>query len=293
MCSACGNKKNNDETTTTAQNNIAEATTKKTTTAAYSTFTGLKPLKEVTLKVSDPENTKGLSTKATEHSYGVSTNGKPHQISVDSQNYFDSKNFKAITYDKKSSSKVLYLTFDCGYENGNTEKILDVLKEEKVPAAFFCTKTDIESAPKIIARMIKEGHIVGNHSVTHPSFPSLSRAAMAKEIQGCDNYLRTNFGYTSKYFRFPKGEYSDCALDLVGSVGYTSVFWSLSYADWDTDNQKGADYAFNTVTARLHPGAIILLHAVSSDNAGAMKRIIEYAKKQGYSFKSLDEFSKC
>ena len=112
---------------------------------------------------------------------------------------------------------------------------------------------------------------------------------MTKEIQDCDNYLRSNFGYTSPYFRFPKGEYSECALELVGSLGYTSVFWSLSYADWDTKAQKGADYAFEKVTSRLHPGAIILLHAVSSDNAGAMARIIDYAREQGYEFKSLDD----
>lgn len=137
--------------------------------------------------------------------------------------------------------------------------------------------------------MIKEGHTVGNHSSKHPSFPTLSRTQMAAEIEECDNYLRTNFGYTSKFFRFPKGDYSENALDLVAPVGFVSVFWSLSYADWDTNSQKGADYSFNSVTKRLHPGAIILLHSVSADNAGAIGRIIDYAREQGYEFSTLDK----
>lgn len=110
---------------------------------------------------------------------------------------------------------------------------------------------------------------------------------MAQEIEKCDNYLRENFGYTSPFFRFPKGEYSDSAIDLINSLGYKCVFWSLAYGDWNTNAQKGADYAFKTVTARLHPGAVILLHSVSSDNAGALGRIIDYARSCGYEFKPL------
>lgn len=285
MCS-CGADMPDDMTNkvTTAEN-VAGKTGQK----AAATYTGYPALEPVTLTCADPENSRGLSTAKISHSYGVAKDGKPHQISVDSEKFFESKNFKAVTYDTKSQSKVLYLTFDCGYDNGYTEKILDTLKEKKVKAAFFCTADELKSAPEVIARMIKEGHIVGNHSTTHPSFDEISRSEMAKEIQDCDNYLRSNFGYTSPYFRFPKGEYSECALELVGSLGYTSVFWSLSYADWDTKAQKGADYAFEKVTARLHPGAIILLHAVSSDNARAMARIIDYAREQGYEFKSLDD----
>ena len=188
------------------------------------------------------------------------------------------------------SEKVLYLTFDCGYENGYTSKILDTLKEKDVPAAFFCTLPQVKDYPELIARMISEGHIVGNHSVKHPSFPTLTRIRMAEELQGMDNYLRTNFGYSEPFFRFPMGEYSDCALDLIGSLGYRSVFWSVAYADWDLDKQKGADYAFNTVTARLHPGAVILLHSVSPDNAEALGRIIDWARGEGYTFKSLRDF---
>ncbi len=254
------------------------------------TYTGLPALPHQTFTVSDPENTQGLSTEKHGYSYGVAKNGQPHATSAANQKYFDDNGFKAFCLDTKSQEKVLYLTFDCGYENGYTSKILDTLKEKNVPAAFFCTLPQVKDYPDLIARMITEGHIVGNHSVKHPSFPTLTRIRMAEELQGMDDYLRTNFGYSEPFFRFPMGEYSDCALDLIGSLGYQSVFWSVAYADWDLDKQKGADYAFETVTARLHPGAVILLHSVSPDNAEALGRIIDWACAQGYTFKSLRDF---
>ncbi len=282
MC-GCGEKSGNAETVTGENELNAAATTEK-----FSTYTGKAPLEKVEFSVNDPQNNRGLSTAKIAHSFGVAENGKPHEISVESQKYFEEKKFDAITYDTRGE-KVLYLTFDCGYENGNTEIILDVLKEKNVKAAFFCTLTNIKSSPKLMARIINEGHILGNHSANHLCFDEISREEMAKEVEDCDNYLRENFGYTSPYFRFPKGEYSDSALDLVNSIGFKCVFWSLAYNDWNTDRQKGGDYAFETVTARLHPGAIILLHSVSSDNAQAMGRIIDYARSQGYTFKTLND----
>ena len=279
--SACADTKSDN-----AQSNNAAATTGRKTNA---TFTGLPALKEINVKVTDPENSRGLSDTKIEHSYGIAKDGQPHRISVESQRFFETKKIRAVTYDTKTEKKVLYLTFDCGYENGYTAKLLDTLKNKNVRAAFFCTQTDIRDNPGLIARMINEGHIVGNHSTTHPSFPSIGRTQMAKEITDCENYLRKNFGYAPKFFRFPKGEYSENALELVESLGYTSVFWSLSYADWDVNNQKGADYAFDKVTSRFHPGAVILLHAVSPDNCEAMGRIIDYAREQGYEFSTLDK----
>lgn len=254
------------------------------------TYTGKEPLACVEFKVTDPENTRQLSTEKKGYGFGVAKDGKPNDISVNNQKYFDENNFNAFCLDTVSSEKVLYLTFDCGYENGYTAKILDTLKEKGVTAAFFCTLPQVKQYPELIARMINEGHIVGNHSVTHPSFPTLTRTQMAQEIKGMDDYLRTNFGYSEPYFRFPMGEYSESALDLVGSLGYKCVFWSLAYSDWDLNNQKGADYAFDTVTARLHPGAVILLHAVSPDNSNALARIIDYARENGYVFKSLRDY---
>ncbi|MBR2876858.1 MAG: polysaccharide deacetylase family protein [Clostridia bacterium] len=248
------------------------------------TYTGLEPLEKITLPVVDPDNLKGLSEKRVGHSYGVSENGVPHSISVNNQKIY--KKYNGICLDT-SGEKVIYLTFDCGYENGYTSKILDVLKAKGVPAAFFVTLPYLESAPEVAARMINEGHVVGNHSDTHPDFSTISRTKMAKEIENVENYLRVHFGYASPYFRFPQGAYSESALDLVDSIGYKAVFWSSAYADWDTDNQKGKDYAYKTVTSRLHPGCVLLLHAVSKDNANALGDIIDYAREQGYVFKPL------
>ena len=206
--------------------------------ASAGTYTGYTPLPAVNFSVNDPTNSRGLSTSVINHSFGVAKNSKPHQISVDSQKYFDSKGFNAVTYDSKSTEKVLYLTFDCGYENGYTYDVLDVLKEKNVSAAFFCTLDHIKAKPDLITRMIKEGHIVGNHSDNHPNFSKIDRAKMAEEIQTVENHLRENYGYSSPYFRFPEGAYNDSALDLVQSLGYKSVFWSLAYSDWDTSAQK-------------------------------------------------------
>ncbi len=291
------------EEQTVSQNVAAEATTfeaktterqTETTTETPSdrgTYTGLFPLQPISFTATDPENSRRLSTDRIDHSFGVAKNSQPNSISVSSQKFFETHGYKAVTYDNKSEEKVLYLTFDCGYENGNTEIILDTLKEKNVPAAFFCTLYHIETEPELIARMINDGHIVGNHSDNHPDFSSISRERMAKEIETVENCLRTKFGYTSSYFRFPEGAYSECALELVGSLGYTSVFWSCAYADWDTENTKGADYARQTVVSRLHPGAVILLHSVSPDNAQAMGDIIDDARALGYEFRSLDQMT--
>ncbi len=253
-------------------------------TGTDKTYTGLEPLSEVRLPVIDPENSRGLDEKEIQHSYGVSKDGIPHEISVNNQRVYEK--YGALCLDT-SGEKVIYLTFDCGYENGCTEKILDTLKEKKVPAAFFVTLPHVESCPELIARMINEGHTVGNHSVNHPNFSKISRTEMVEEIEGLDNCLRVKFGYSSPFFRFPEGACSDSALDAVQNAGFKSVFWSSAYADWDVSNPKGAAYAFDKVTSRLHPGCVLLLHAVSPDNAEALGDIIDYAHSQGYVFKSL------
>lgn len=259
-------------------------------TGTDKTLTGLEPLPLVDFSITDANNSKGLSTEKISHSFGVAKNEVANDISINSQKHFDENNFNALTLDTKTVEKVVYLTFDVGYDNGYTGKILDTLKKKNVPAAFFCTVDEMKSDPESIARMINEGHIVGNHTNTHPSMDELSRTEMMKEVKAFDDYIRTNFGYSSPYFRFPKGEYSDCAIDLLGSLGYTSVFWSLAYADWDISNQKGASYALETVTSRVHSGAVILLHAVSSDNAEALADIIDAIRAKGYEFKSLEDY---
>lgn len=253
------------------------------------TATGLEPLAKVDYKLSDSFNSAGYSTEMISHSYGVAQNETAHTISVTNQKMFDEKGYDAVCLDTKSDEKVLYLTFDCGYENGYTGKILDVLKDKNVPAAFFCTLPQMKDNHEIIARMINEGHIVGNHSVTHPDFSTLSASEIVDEIKGFDDYIRENFGYSALYFRYPQGKYSEKSMRAVNELGFKCVFWSLAYADWDLDNQKGAEFALDTVMSRIHPGAVILLHAVSPDNANALSDIIDTARSKGYIFKSLDE----
>ena len=244
--------------------------------------------------VNDPDNLRGLSTEKNGFSFGVAEGGKPHEQSVINQNTFDGyNNVEALALDNKSESKVMYLTFDNGYEFENlTADILDTLKQKNVKAAFFITLSYAKKNKALVQRMIDEGHIVGNHSASHPSFPKLTRSQMAEEIAKLDNYLRENFSYSSPYFRFPSGEYSENALELVTSIGFKSVFWSVAYADWDTSSQKGEEYAFSTVTSRFHPGAVILLHAVSRDNAKALGRMIDFAISEGYTFNTLNDYFK-
>ncbi|MCH5198375.1 MAG: polysaccharide deacetylase family protein [Oscillospiraceae bacterium] len=259
-------------------------------TGTDKTYTGLEPLPLSDFNDPSFVNSKGLSDKTVDHSFGVAKNEQPHDISVNNQKLFDEKGFNAIAYDNKTDEKILYLTFDCGYENGYTAKILDTLRDKGVKAAFFCTLPEMKQNTEIIARMINEGHIVGNHSVTHPDFSGLTRQQMYDEVKGFDDYIRENFGYSAQYFRYPQGKYSENSLDMLNEMGYTCVFWSLAYADWDLNNQKGANNALETVIGRIHPGAVILLHSVSPDNANALADIIDTARNMGYEFRSLPEY---
>lgn len=279
-------------TTTTAT--TATTTTTTTTTAPTTTTSSHKrdPLPAVTFTVTDPDNTRGLSVERVDFSFGVAKNGKPHSVTVNNQQRYDASGTNTLAWDNKSGDKVLYLTFDCGYEYGNlTSLMLDTLKEKQVPGAFFCTLHYLKTASEVVERMINEGHIVGNHSKSHPSdCAALSRTALTEEVLGVHNYLRTEFGYDAKYWRFPAGVHSENALELIDSVGYRSVFWSIAHTDWDPKNQPGEEKTFQTVTERLHPGAVILLHTTSPDNAAILGRFIDYARAEGYTFRSLDEY---
>lgn len=256
--------------------------------ADSSSASGLSALPEINYAITEKRSDITLSDKKMSHSHGPASGGEPHHTVVGFQKNFDK--FSAFTLDLKSEKKVLYLTFDCGYEYENlTASVLDTLKEKRVPAAFFCTLDHIKKETEIISRIIKEGHIVGNHSATHPSFAEIGREQMINELEETENYLRKNYGYASKFFRFPAGEYTEAALDAVASVGYVSVFWSVAYNDWNTDKIQGKDYAVNTVMSRLHDGAIILLHSVSRDNAAALGEIIDRARTEGYEFRPLTE----
>lgn len=194
-------------------------------------------------------------------------------------------------YKGSSEEKVMYLTFDEGYENGYTGLILDTLKEKGVKAAFFITGPYLEKNFDLVKRMLDEGHIVGNHTVNHPNMPSLKNAKkMQEEIISLDLKYYETFGVHMSYFRPPEGAYSERSLASTNNLGYKTVLWSFAYKDWETNNQKGASYAYESVVPYFHNGSVILLHAVSKDNTEALGDIIDEAINQGYEFKSLDEF---
>lgn len=256
------------------------------------TYTGLPTLPAVDYLIRDPRNERNLSTERIDFSFGVASDGKPHKRTVSNQQQFDEWGSGALAWDRISQEKVLYLTFDCGYEYENiTSEVLDILREKEIKTTFFCTMTYLRSCPEVVARMIAEGHNVGNHSLSHPDdCAALSREEMALQALAVENYLRVNYGYSARYFRFPSGVYSENAVEVLSSVGYKSVFWSIAYADWNPKNQIGPEKAMQTLTDRLHPGAVILLHTTSRDNAEILSDFIDYALSQGYSFRSLDDY---
>lgn len=187
-----------------------------------------------------------------------------------------------------TSQKVIYLTFDEGYENGYTAQILDILKANDVQAAFFVTVPYIEQEPELIKRMVEEGHVVGNHSDTHPNMSTLSEADMAAEINNCNAAFEALTGRPiDPFFRPPAGEYSIRSLTQTQALGYKTIFWSLAYQDWDVNNQPGKDAAYHSAVDYVHNGAIVLLHAVSQSNTEALDEVLKTLKAEGYEFKSL------
>ncbi|WP_246029300.1 delta-lactam-biosynthetic de-N-acetylase [Paenibacillus humicus] len=192
-----------------------------------------------------------------------------------------------------TAEKELYLTFDNGYEKDKlTAQILDVLKEKKVPAIFFITGHYVKTEPDLVKRMASEGHLIGNHSWSHPDMSTLHPDAVKRELADVKKAVADLTGFREmNYLRPPRGIFSDRMLEASKEEGYTNVFWSVAYKDWDTSAQKGAEYAYSNVMGQLHPGAVLLLHAVSRDNAQALGRIIDSARGQGYTFKSLDQLT--
>lgn len=196
-------------------------------------------------------------------------------------------------YRENTDEKVLYLTFDAGYENGYTAQILDVLKEQEVPAAFFLVGNYIETEPELVKRMVKEGHIVGNHTYSHPDMSAIaSMEAFEEELTSLEKlYKETTGKKMKKFYRPPQGKYSQQNLEMASEMGYTTVFWSLAYVDWYEDQQPSHDEAFKKMIPRVHPGAIILLHSTSKTNAEVLDQLITKWKELGYEFKSLNELT--
>lgn len=178
--------------------------------------------------------------------------------------------------------KRLWLTFDEGYENGYTERILDVLREKNVRAVFFVTYDYAKDNPALIRRMIDEGHTVGNHTMSHPSLPECTDSEMTRELSELHDYIKQQFGYDMYVMRPPKGEFSERVLECAKSLGYTTVLWSFAYYDWDVNSQPDPSDAFAKITSKLHPGAVYLLHAVSKTNTELLPSVIDNFRENGY-----------
>lgn len=181
-----------------------------------------------------------------------------------------------------TQKNVIYFTFDEGYENGYTPMILDTLRDNDVKAIFFITGPYLNGHQDLVRRMVEEGHYVGNHTIHHPSLPSLGDSQLEEEILGLDRAFKEKFGDNMQFLRPPKGEYSERTLALTQKLGYCNLFWSFAYDDWYRDRYRGAQYAHDIVMRNLHNGAVLLLHAVSRDNAEALDSIIKGAREKGY-----------
>ena len=203
------------------------------------------------------------------------------------QEDFDIGQYDAF-YIVPTTEKVMYVTFDCGYENGFTPGILDVLKETDVQAAFFVTQTFIRDNVELVKRMKEEGHLVCNHTVTHPSMPTKTVGEQQQELMTCEEYMKEATGCEMDlFYRPPKGEYSEQSLQVAKDLGYTTVFWSMAYLDYDVNNQPSTGHVIEHFEKYYHPGAIPLLHNVSKANHDALKQVICNLKAEGYTFGSL------
>ena len=190
-----------------------------------------------------------------------------------------------------TSEKVLYLTFDAGYENGCTAKILDTLKKHEVTAAFFLVGNYMEKNADLVRRMVDEGHIVGNHTMHHPDMSKLSdKEAFSKELTDLEALFQEITGKElPKYYRPPQGIYSEENLKMAQELGYRTVFWSLAYVDWHNDRQPTREEAFSKLLPRTHNGSVVLLHSTSSTNAEILDELLTKWKEMGYRFASIEE----
>ena len=190
-----------------------------------------------------------------------------------------------------TSEKKIYLTFDAGYENGNTQAILDALKKHQVKATFFVVGHYLETAPELIKQMVAAGHTVGNHTYHHYDMSKiLNQSSFEKEMKSVERkYLEITGQEMTKYYRPPQGKYSLENLKMAKEMGYHTFFWSLAYVDWKTDDQPSAEEAFDKLMGRVHPGAIVLLHNTSSTNAEILDELLSRWEAEGYTFGTLDE----
>lgn len=242
----------------------------------------------LTAKAVDSLETSGVQPAA-EGNWGLSfpEEGKPP---VANATFDELKKYDAY-YAENTEEKNIYLTFDCGYENGNTAPILDALKKHNVSATFFVVGTFVDSNPELIKRMVDEGHIVGNHTYHHPDMSKISTVdSFSKELSDVESRYEEITGQPmTKYYRAPQGKYSETNLAMAKELGYKTFFWSLAYVDWYQDQQPTREEAFKKLLGRIHPGAIVLLHSTSKTNADILDELLTKWEEMGYTFKTLSQ----
>ena len=230
-----------------------------------------------------------LHEKSENWGLGFGTEGKPPTGNASAE---ELKKYNAY-FIGDTTQNTIYLTFDCGYENGNTELILDALKKHDVKATFFVVGNFLETSPEIVKRMIAEGHTVGNHTYHHLDMSSISSMdAFKKETQDVENLFEQITGTPiTKFDRPPQGKYNIENLKMAQELGYHTFFWSLAYVDWYQDKQPTKDEAFGKLLKRIHPGAIVLLHSTSSTNAQILDELLTKWEEMGYTIKPLTELA--
>jgi peptidoglycan-N-acetylmuramic acid deacetylase len=196
------------------------------------------------------------------------------------------------SYVGSNTEKVIYLTFDAGYENGNTEPILDALKKHNVTATFFVVGHYLESAPELVKRMVADGHFVGNHTYHHLDMSSISsKESFEKEMKDVEDKFQEITGtQLTRFYRPPQGKYNTKNLEMAKEMGYHTFFWSLAYVDWYQDKQPSKEEAFKKLLGRIHPGAIVLLHSTSKTNGEILDELLTKWEEMGYTFRTLEDF---
>ncbi|WNX85114.1 polysaccharide deacetylase family protein [Agathobaculum sp. NTUH-O15-33] len=196
-------------------------------------------------------------------------------------------------YVADTAKPTIYITFDAGFENGNTPAILDALKKHSAPACFFLVGNFIDTAPELVQRMVDEGHIVGNHTMHHPDMSKIAdQASFEAELNGLSEKFEALTGKPmQKFYRPPQGKFSEENLKQAQALGYTTVFWSLAYVDWYTDNQPTDEQAYSKLLPRIHNGAIVLLHSTSSTNARILDELLTKWEQAGYTFGALTDLT--
>lgn len=229
-----------------------------------------------------------ITSNASDWGLSFQENGQPPVANTSAD---ELKKYNAY-YVNPTEEKVLYLTFDAGYENGNTHAILDALKNHSAPAAFFVVGSYISNNPDLIKRMVEEGHIVGNHTYNHPDMSSISsKEAFEEELTSVETIYKEITGQEMrKFYRPPQGKYSEENLQMAKDLGYSTFFWSLAYVDWYDNNQPTKEAAFDKLLPRIHPGSIVLLHSTSSTNAAILDELLTKWEEMGYSFRPLTDF---